>query len=104
MPEFVEISQVIGGFLSLCGGITIAGGAIALVFKGVAPILNAFKRIEALERNQSRDYERLQRLELADKAICAALLAILDRLETGNSTGTIKSARQDLQNWLIGKR
>jgi hypothetical protein len=43
----------------------------------------------------------MERIEAAQKAICKGTLALLLHAESGNDTGTMRSAREELADFLI---
>ena len=45
----MSISEFIQFFLSICGGVSIVGGAAAVIFKWIAPAFRLNKRVEILE-------------------------------------------------------
>lgn len=45
ISEFVQI------FLSICGGVSIVGGAAAVIFKWITPAFRLNKRVETLEEH-----------------------------------------------------
>ena len=57
----MSISEFVQIFLSICGGVSIVGGAAAVIFKWIAPAFRLNKRVERLEEHDKRDYESLQR-------------------------------------------
>ena len=59
--EFVQT------LLSICGAISIVGGAGAIIIKAVAPAFKLSKRVTQLEMYNEKDYKRLQSLEEMQK-------------------------------------
>jgi predicted negative regulator of RcsB-dependent stress response len=59
------------------------------------------KRLETVEQHVEADYRRIEKMEVANKALCRGVMALLCNAETGNSTGTMREAREELQNYLI---
>ena len=49
LSEFLQI------FLSICGGVSIVGGAAAVIFKWITPAFRLSKRVETLEEHDKRD-------------------------------------------------
>ena len=58
----MSIQEFIQFFLSVCGGVSIIGGAAAVIFKWITPAFRLNKRVETLEEHDKRDYESLQRI------------------------------------------
>ncbi|WP_246019615.1 CTP synthase [Bacilliculturomica massiliensis] len=96
----MEFMQTI---LAICGGISIVGGAGAVIYKVIRPAADVNKRVRILEQKADNDYRHLNELGEADRAICRALLALLDHAVTGNGIDNLKRCRTDLQQYLIDK-
>lgn len=47
----MSISEFIQIFLSICGGVSIVGGAAAVIFKWITPAFRLNKRVETLEEH-----------------------------------------------------
>ena len=58
----MSIQEFIQFFLSICGGVSIIGGAAAVIFKWIAPAFRLNKRVEILEDHDKRDFETLKRI------------------------------------------
>ena len=57
----MSISEFVQIFLSICGGVSIVGGAAAVIFKWIAPAFRLNKRVEALEEHEiTRVFKGLQ--------------------------------------------
>ena len=52
-------TDFINTFLAICGGISIVGGAIAVVWKAIKPTVNLGKRVEVLEEKSNKDFEAI---------------------------------------------
>ena len=65
----MSISEFIQFFLSICGGVSIIGGAAAVIIKWITPAFRLNKRVETLEEHDKRDYESLQRIAERDSLI-----------------------------------
>ena len=74
----MSISEFVQIFLSVCGGVSIVGGAAAVVFKWITPAFRLNKRVETLEEHDRRDYESLQRIAERDSLILEVLSTMLD--------------------------
>ena len=97
------MGDIIQTILAICGGISIVGGAGAVVYKIIRPAAAVTKRVSTLETKADNDYHALLELAEADRAICRALLALLDHAVTGNGIDNLKRCRSDLQQYLIDK-
>lgn len=76
----MSISEFVQIFLSICGGVSIVGGAAAVIFKWITPAFRLNKRVETLEEHDKRDYESLQRIAERDSLILEVLSTMLDIL------------------------
>lgn len=47
----MSISEFVQIFLSICGGVSIVGGAAAVIFKWITSGVPAYKRVETLEEH-----------------------------------------------------
>lgn len=47
----MSIQEFIQFFLSICGGVSIIGGAAAVIFKWITPAFRLNKRVETLEEH-----------------------------------------------------
>ena len=92
--EFVQI------FLSICGGVSIVGGAAAVIFKWITPAFRLNKRVETLEEHDRRDYESLRRIAERDSLILEVLSTMLDSQISGNNVEELKKTKQKLTNYL----
>lgn len=57
----MDLMETIQTILAICGGISVIGGAAAVIHKWIAPAFRMNSRVEALERHDKRDYEAIQR-------------------------------------------
>lgn len=53
--------------LSICGAVSIVGGAGAIIVKVIKPAFKLSKRVEQLEQYNEIDYQRLKALEEMQK-------------------------------------
>ena len=49
----MSISEFVQIFLSICGGVSIVGGAAAVIFKWITPAFRLNKRVETLEEHDN---------------------------------------------------
>lgn len=96
----MSISEFIQIFLSICGGVSIVGGAAAVIFKWITPALRLNKRVEVLEDHDRRDYENLKRIADRDSLILEVLSTMLDSQISGNNVEELKKMKQKLTNYL----
>lgn len=95
--------ELIQQILSICGAISIVGGAGAIIAKVVRPAFKISKRVEQLEVYNEKDYKRLQALEGMQKAQTKCLAAMLNHQITGNGIERMKEIRDELMESIIEK-
>ena len=86
----MSISEFVQVFLSICGGVSIVGGAVAVILKWITPAFRLNKRVETLEEHDKRDYESLQRIAERDSLILEVLSTMLDSQISGNNVEELK--------------
>ena len=91
----MSISEFVQIFLSICGGVSIVGGAAAVIFKWITPAFRLNKRVETLE-----EYESLRRIAERDSLILEVLSTMLDSQISGNNVEELKKTKQKLTNYL----
>ena len=96
----MSISEFVQIFLSICGGVSIVGGATAVIFKWITPAFRLNKRVERLEEHDRRDYEGLQRIAERDSLILEVLSTMLDSQISGNNVEELKKTKQKLTEYL----
>lgn len=96
----MSITEFLQYFLSICGAISIVGGAAAVIFKWIRPAFQLNKRVELLEDHDRRDYETLKRISDRDALILETLSTMLDSQITGNNTEELKKTKQKLTSYL----
>ena len=93
----MSISEFVQIFLSICGGVSIIGGAAAVIFKWITPAFRLNKRVETLEEHDRRDYESLRRIAERDSLILEVLSTMLDSQISGNNVEELKKQNRSLQ-------
>lgn len=96
----MSISEFVQMFLSICGGVSIVGGAAAVIFKWIAPAFRLNKRVEILEDHDRRDYEELKRIADRDALILKTLSTMLDAQINGANIDTLKKTQKELTDYL----
>ena len=96
----MSIQEFIQFFLSVCGGVSIIGGAAAVIFKWITPAFRLNKRVEILEDHDKRDFETLKRIAERDSLILEVLSTMLDSQISGNNVEELKKTKQKLTNYL----
>jgi hypothetical protein len=110
--------------LVICGGIAAVCTAGNWVWRIFRPVANADKELKALasdvpilkesikglseriskvETHQDNDIRVLKDHAEANRAICSALLALLDHELTGDHTAELESAKASLTTYLINR-
>ena len=89
--------------LSICGAISIVGGAGAIVVKVIRPAFLLNKRVSQLEVYNDKDYKKLQSLEDMQKQQSKCLAAMLNHQITGNGIDEMKKIRVELLENIIEK-
>ena len=96
----MSIQEFIQFFLSICGGVSIIGGAAAVIFKWITPAFRLNKRVEILEDHDKRDFEALKRIAERDSLILEVLSTMLDSQINGDNVEELKKTKQKLTNYL----
>lgn len=94
----MDILQTI---LSICGGISIIGGATAIIWNWISPAVKLNKRVETLEAHDKRDYDELQKIAERDALILETLITMLDSQITGNNIEGLKKTKAKLTEYLV---
>ena len=87
--------------LSICGAVSIVGGAGAVIIKVIKPAFRLTKRVEKLEELSDKDYKRLLALEEMQKQQSKSLAALLNHKITGNGIESMKKIRDELLESII---
>lgn len=87
--------------LAVCGGIAALGAAATYIAKVIKPARDLLQRVDAQDRKLDADKKRLDELETGNRAVCRALIALLDHEITGNSVDRLRGARDALNQYLI---
>ena len=96
----MDVMETIQTILAICGGISVIGGAAAVVHKWIAPAVKLNDRVEALERHGKRDFEAIQEIKERDSLILNTLATMLNSQISGNDTDKLKKTRDDLLAYL----
>ena len=95
--------EFIQTILSICGAISIVGGAGAIVVKVIKPASMLAKRVSQLEAYNEKDYKSIKALEEMQKQQSKCLAAMLNHQITGNGIDHMKEIRDDLLASIIDK-
>ena len=83
----MNAAEFIQFFLTICGGISIVGGAA-----------------EVLEDHDRRDFETLKRIADRDSLILEVLSTMLDSQISGNNVEELKKTKQKLTEYLTANQ
>lgn len=92
----MSVYEAIRVLLEICGGISIVGGALAVIYNWLRPAINVKKRVETLEAHDKRDYDMLMDIAVRDALIMEALVTMLDSQINGNNIEELKKTREKL--------
>jgi len=95
--------EFIQSVLSICGAVSILGGAGAVIIKVIRPAFKLSERVTQLEKYNQEDYKRLKSLEEMQKQQSKCLAAMLNHQITGNGIEPMKKIRDELLESIIDK-
>lgn len=98
------VMEAIQTFLAICGGVSIIGGAGAVIHKWISPAIKLNERVEVLEKHDKRDFEAIREIAERDSLILETLLTMLDSQITGNNIEQLKKTRGKLISYLAQKQ
>lgn len=93
-------TEFINTFLAICGGVSIVGGAIAVIWKAVNPAVNLGKRVEDLEKKSEKDYAAINDIKDAQSILCQGMIALIDSRLTGNNEENLKNTKDHMIKYL----
>jgi hypothetical protein len=93
MSDYVIL---INQILALCGGISIIGGAAAVIWKAVSPAVKANDKIEGLQRKLESNERQVKEIQEMQAMQCQALIAVMDHMITGNHVDKLKETKAEL--------
>lgn len=96
----MEIMDFINTFLAICGGISIVGGACAIIWKMVNPAVRLGKRVESLEEKSDNDYKSIESIKSAQSLLCQGIIAMIDAQLTGNNVENLKKTKDSMIKYL----
>lgn len=96
----MSLLEAVQLLLSICGGISIIGGAAAVIHKWISPAIKLNERVEVLEQHDRQDFETLKRISERDSMILEVLSTMLDSQISGNNTEQLKKTREKLTQYL----
>ena len=96
----MSATDFINTFLAICGGISIVGGAIAVLWKAIKPTVDLGKRVEVLEEKSSNDFKSINDIKEAQSILCQGMIALIDSRLTGNNEENLKKTKDDMIKYL----
>ena len=93
-------TEFINTFLAICGGVSIVGGAIAVIWKAVNPAVELGKRVEILEGKADKDYVSINEIKEAQSILCQGMIALIDSRLTGNNEENLKKTKDSMIRYL----
>ena len=96
----MDVMETIQTILAICGGISVIGGAAAVIHKWIAPAVKLNDRVETLERHDKRDFEAMNEIKERDGLIMEALINMLNSQISGNNIEQLKKTRDKLISYL----
>ena len=94
----MSLLETVQLLLSICGGISIIGGAVAVIHKWISPAIKLNERVEVLEQHDRQDFETLKRISERDSMILEVLSTMLDSQISGNNTEQLKKRERSLHS------
>jgi hypothetical protein len=98
MELAMDLLQII---LAVIGGVSTVGAAGAVIYKVIRPVMQIVKRVNVLEINSRKDYERLQALEQYHAESCKALFVLFENATNSDHIGKVDIAKEEFQKFLI---
>lgn len=92
----MDITSAINTLLAICGGISIIGGAAAVIWKWVRPAVKMKDRVEKLEQNVEKDYRNIEEIKKMQASMCQALVSIMDHQIYGDHVEDMEKTKKDL--------
>lgn len=97
-------TDFINTILAICGGISIIGGAIAIIWKMVNPAVKLGKRVEVLEEKADKDYTSIEDIKSAQSLLCQGMIAMIDSQLSGNNVENLKKTKDSLIKYLADSK
>lgn len=98
------ITEFINTFLAICGGVSIVGGAIAVIWKAVNPAIKLGKRVEVLEKKADSDYASIEDIKSAQSLLCQGMIAMIDAQLSGNNVENLKKTKDSMIKYLADSK
>lgn len=96
----MDVMDTIQTILAICGGISVIGGAIAVIKKWIAPAIKLNSRVKILEEHDKNDFAALNEIKERDALIMETLITMMNSQITGNNIEQLKKTRDKLISYL----
>ena len=96
----MDVMETIQTILAICGGISVVGGAAAVIKKWIAPAVKLNDRVKVLEEHDKNDFQAIQDIKERDGLIMEALINMLNSQISGNNIEQLKKTRDKLITYL----
>lgn len=96
----MDVMETIQTILAVCGGISVVGGAAAVINKWIAPAVKLNDRVKVLEEHDKNDFQAIQDIKERDGLIMEALINMLNSQISGNNIEQLKKTRDKLISYL----
>ena len=93
-------TEFINAFLAICGGVSIVGGAVAVIWKAVNPAVKLGKRVEVLEEKSKKENADINDIKEAQSILCQGMIALIDSRLTGNNEENLKNTKDSMIRYL----
>ena len=87
--------------LAAVGGLSTIGAAGAVIYKIIRPAMQLVRRVNVLEINSRKDYERFHALDQCHAEACKVLFVLFENAATTDHTGKVDTAKEEFQKFLI---
>lgn len=96
----MDVMDTMQAILAICGGISVIGGAAAVIKKWIAPAIKLNDRVKVLEEHDKNDFEALKEIKERDSLIMETLITMINSQITGNNIEQLKKTRDKLISYL----
>lgn len=97
-------TEFINTFLAICGGVSIVGGAVAVIWKAINPAVKLGKRVDVLEKKSENDYAAIEDIKAAQSLLCQGMIAMIDAQLSGNNVENLKKTKDSMIKYLADSK
>ena len=98
------LAEFINTIFAICGGVSIVGGAIAMIWKMVNPAVKLGKRVAVLEEKADSDYASIEDIKSAQSLLCQGMIAMIDAQLSGNNVENLKKTKDSMIKYLADSK